>query len=205
MKKLLLSLISLVSMLTMFGKEMSIPMAVYRDGCIKMGQAIANHDRYLMYDAKDLFAQVNLSSFDDVEPADDSTAFLQKAPTILFTPEYADTLLINDFTMIELDPANMIRKGEGSLYLMHHTIPGGTTLSYKACGIDDCEMIVVTLPGHQLSLNVTNLSTGENYEGIVSGEGCASWVRWQMSTMGEYLFKIKNEGTSDAPFVVAVN
>lgn len=206
MKNFLFILLVLSTFLPIFGQEMSPAISCYRDGCLKMAHAIEAKDKYLMYDAKELFAKLSLSSFDDVVPADDITKQTEKAPMIYFVPSFADSLLLYDFVLVDLDPASILRKGDNNdLILMHRTVPARTTLTYRTIGVGDCEMMLFTMPGGNLRLEVSDVSAGKSCSGEISYGGCVSWAKWFMPQIGDILFKIENLNDNDATFVVAVN
>ena len=82
---------------------MSGPMADYRNGCLKMLEAMEEKDKYDLYEAKEWFGRVKVSTWQDVVAADTGVKEADKVPEVYFDAEFADSLLRHNFDFVPLD------------------------------------------------------------------------------------------------------
>ncbi len=209
MRTILVTLFALLGVQHMDAQTPSKPMATYRDACVKLLSGIDNHfDTYDLGDALDLFKQVRITEFleSDYNAADSATIFNEAKPTILFAPEYADSLLRNHM-LIDLDNISIMRKGEDfDVQLLHKGIKAGKTVCYQSAGQDLCELLVVGESHAKIKLIVTNLENKKEYVGTFERDGSISYAQWTMPSIGgKFEFKIKNESDKDVSVVIAVN
>lgn len=209
MKKILFALFAILGILNTNAQIPSKAMAAYRDACVKLLTGIDNDfDTYDLGDALDLFRKVRITEFSEADyNAVDSTTLLNETnPTILFVPEYADSLIRNHM-LIDLDNISIMRKGEDyDVQILHKGIKAGKTVCYQSAGQDFCELLVVSESHAKIKLTVTNLENKEQYVGILDRNGSISYTQWTMSSIGgRFEFKIENETDKDVSIVIAVN
>lgn len=209
MKIILVTLFAILGVQHMDAQTPSKSMATYRDACVKLLSGIDNDfDTYDLGDALDFFKKVRITEFSatDYHAVDSTTIANETKPTILFVPEYADSLIRNHM-LIDLDNISIMRKGEDfDVQLLHKGIKAGKTVCYQSAGQDLCELLVVGESHARIKLIVTNLENKEEYVGTFERNGSISYTQWTMSSNGgRFEFKIENESDKDVSIVIAVN
>ena len=184
---------------------MSEAMKNYRSACLTMLDAIEKKDRYILYDAQDLFSLNDIIplSDNDISLDDVTLAQYEMKPTILFNREYTDSLLAHNFSPIDIDDIHENRKGDGSIYTYHKAIAPQGTLSYSVTGYDDCELMVLTDSGKKLDVTLTD-NNANTYTSDVQNNGQISFISWKMESLGKYVFTIKNPLENPVSFVIAI-
>lgn len=209
MKYFLFALFAVMVALNTNAQTPSKPMAIYRDACVKLVSGIDNNfDTYDLGDALDLFKKVRITEFSeaDYNAVDSTTISNETNPTILFVPEYADSLIRNHM-LIDLENISIMRKGEDyDVQILHKGIKAGKTVCYQSAGQDFCELLVVGESKAIIKLTVTNLENKEQYVGVLDRDGSIAYTQWMMSSVGgRFEFKIENETDKDVSIVIAVN
>lgn len=209
MKNFLFALFVVMVALNTNAQTPSKPMATYRDACVKLLSGIDNDfDTYYLGDALDLFKKIRITEFSeaDYNAVDSTTISNETNPTILFVPEYADSLIRNHM-LIDLENISIMRKGEDyDVQILHKGIKAGKTVCYQSAGQDFCELLVVGESKAKIKLTVTNLENKEQYVGVFERDGSIAYTQWMMSSVGgRFEFKIENETDKDVSIVIAVN
>ncbi len=209
MNRIILSLLIICSIQDANAQALSETMKTYRNACLKMLEGIDhNFDKYLLWDAIDLYNKVKITEFSeqDFEPVDTLTIYNEVKPKIYFIPEYADSL-IQHGTLVEIDNISILRKGEDyDVQILHKGIKAKSSVAYKSAGQDNCEMIVLGESGANIKLTIENVSSGATYDGYVENNGQISYVTWHLPSEGsEFIFKIDNLSDKDVSIVIAVN
>lgn len=189
---------------------MSGPMADYRNGCLKMLEAMEEKDKYDLYEAKEWFGRVKVSTWQDVVAADTGVKEADKVPEVYFDAEFADSLLRHNFDFVPLDEISLMREvdgvGDADLLVMNKAVPAHGTLEFKAMGSGQCQLMLLSAQGAGLTLTVVETATGKEYAGKAEPDGRVACVEWNMGEEeGVFLFRIENRADRKASFVVAVN
>ena len=187
MKNFLFALFVVMVALNTNAQTPSKPMATYRDACVKLLSGIDNDfDTYYLGDALDLFKKIRITEFSeaDYNAVDSTTISNETNPTILFVPEYADSLIRNHM-LIDLENISIMRKGEDyDVQILHKGIKAGKTVCYQSAGQDFCELLVVGESKAKIKLTVTNLENKEQYVGVFERDGSIAYTQWMMSSVG---------------------
>lgn len=209
MKRTILSLLILCGFQSIYSQSLSKTMIAYRDACLKMLEGINhNFDKYILWDAIDLYNKVKITEFSDVDYISVDTTMVHNeiSPNILFIPEYADSL-IKCGELVDIDNISILRKGEDyDVQILHKGLKAMKSIAYKSVGQDDCEMMVLGETGSIVKLTITDVGSGIVYEGIQENNGMSSYVIWHLPSNGsEFIFKIDNLSEKDISIVIAVN
>ena len=209
MKKLLLILLSAASVCAAQAptSELSETMTTYRDGCLKMLEALRQQDKFSMYEAKELFARVDIDWL-KVPLRDPAMEADADKPDIWFCTEYADRLLRNNFEFIRVDEASPLRTfATADLLVLHQTVRPGKSLEYAVPDVSGhCEAMLLAASGDGLLLSVTDSGNGRTYEGHTDRSTACSSVVWEMSAPErEIILKVENPSDEAVSFVLAIN
>ena len=209
MNRIILSLLIFCGIQNLNAQALSETMKTYRNACLKMLEGIDhNFDKYLLWDAIDLYNKVKITEFSeqDFTPVDTLTIYNEVNPKFYFIPEYADSL-IRYGSLVEIDNISILRKGEDyDVQILHKGIKANSSVAYKSVGQNDCEMIVIGESGANVKLTIENVSTGASYVGLAENNGQLSYVIWHLPSEGsEFIFKVDNLSDKDVTIVIAVN
>ena len=159
---------------------MSGPMADYRNGCLKMLEAMEEKDKYDLYEAKEWFGRVKVSTWQDVVAADTGVKEADKVPEVYFDAEFADSLLRHNFDFVPLDEISLMREvdgvGDADLLVMNKAVPAHGTLEFKAMGSGQCQLMLLSAQGAGLTLTVVETATGKEYAGKAIATSKASFA-----------------------------
>ena len=192
-----------------FAQQLSDKMTTYHDACLKMLDGInQGFNKYILWDAIDLYNQVRITEFNDEDyvPVDSSVVYNEVPPKILFTPEYADSIIVAG-SLVDIDDISILRKGEDfDIQILHKGLKANGSIAYISAGFDDCEMMVVGNSGANIKLTITDLTTGVSYEGTQENDGMISYVLWSLPAEdSEFVFRIDNLSDDDVSIVIAAN
>ena len=184
---------------------LSRPMETYREGCLKMLEAIREKDKFDLYEAKELMGQVHLGDWTDARPADNAGG---TNPTLYFDAQFADSLIRHNFDFVAMDDADQMRGEDEAEYadllVLNRAVPPHGTMEYRATGSGHCELMVVAEEAQALKLTVTDADSGQVYEGAAAGDGRTRAVVWTLPDGGMFVVRVENGSDREVSLVVAV-
>lgn len=208
MRKILLVIALIVTALTVHSQQMSETMSKYSEGCFALREAIAQKDFGRLLSAKSKYNNLKLDQYseEDFSPIDSISQSVILKPTILFTPEFVDTLVSKGIISLEeIDNAVLMRKGDGELFLWHASIAPKSSATFKTEGFSDCEMFLCSTQDSNLKLSIGSNTTGQ-LVGTPVNDNSAWYINWNLPEDGEsFNFTITNNGDSVSTFVIAIN
>lgn len=208
MKNILSLIVAIITALTAQSQQMSETMFKYSEGCFALREAIAQKDFGKLISAKNKFKNLKLDQYseEDFSPLDSISQSAILEPTILFTPEFADSLVIKGIISFEkINNAVLMRKGDGELFLWHASIAPKSLATFKTEGFNDCEMFLCSTQDSNLKLSINSDTTGE-LTGTPVNDNSAWYINWLLPETGEsFTFTIINNGDTVSTFVVAIN
>lgn len=198
-----ITLLLFVSPLGAKGENLDANLSSYLRGCAMMTQAIESHDAALLRRAMEAF------EISGVAPGDPADIEISKPgdgrPQWLFTADYADELLLNDFQLAKIDQASLLRlPDDGAPMLVYHIFlsPGEhADISFSASG----EMTVAATSGSDVipDLTVIDASGSTITNGIPDASGKAVIARWPEGASS--FIRISNPSPSAATFALIFN
>lgn len=184
---------------------LSEPMETYREGCLKMLEAIREKDKFDLYEAKELMGQVHLGDWTEAQPADNAGGI---APSLYFDAQFADSLIRHNFDFVAMDDVNQMRGEDGAEYadllVLNRAVPPRGTMEYRATGSGHCELMVVAEQAQALKLTVTDADSGQVYEGVAADDGRTRSVVWNLPDAGMFVVRVENGSDREVSLVVAV-
>lgn len=185
-------------------QDCSPKMAEYKAGCQNMLDGIANKDKYALYAAKEDFNKVSIET---IEPKCKEGTQAEGKAKILFCTEFADSLIKHNFIANDLDDIAIMRNTDDSdLLVFHRSIAAKSTLCYEWEGSDRCELLLVTQNGENITVTVTDKSSGKQHTAKPDAKGNMNYVSWDMGTAeGTYSIRIENPTPRPISFAIALN
>lgn len=213
MKRVIFLAIFLLTNIVCSAQELPEMLSRYQKACFSLIAAIESQpSKNALYSVQEELEAVKTLDFSVFIPADDATRKNREKPVIMFTPEYIDTLIAHNCQLVELDSLSLLRGiDDGEIFIQHAAIAPDATLSWKSEAYDGCAMLLVWFPQAELSLSVTDLTTGQVYEAANDSGSPSASVFWQMPpfTGGKpkpnFLITINNKSQKKVSFVIAMN
>lgn len=185
--------------------KLSVPMETYRDGCLKMLEAIREKDKFDLYEAKELLNKVQLGDWTEALPAGNAGG---TDPLLYFDAQFADSLIRHNFDFVAMDDMSQMRGKDGldgaDLLVLNRAVAPRGVLEYRAGGSGRCELMVVAEKAEALKLTVTDADSGQVYEGTPAGGGRARAVVWDLPEDGMFTVRVENGSDETVSLVVAV-
>lgn len=185
------------------GETTDASLSTYLQGCAMMTRAIESHDATLLRKAMEAF---DLSGVSPGDPADlEISKQGDGRPQWLFTADFADELLLNDFQLAKIDQASLLRlPDDGAPMLVYHIFlsPGEQAdISFSASG----EMTVAATSGSDIlpDLTVMDASGSTITSGITDSSESAVIARWPEGASS--FIRISNPSSSAATFALIFN
>lgn len=95
---------------------------------------------------------------------------------------------------------------DSDLLVFHRSIAAKSTLCYEWEGSDRCELLLVTQNGENITVTVTDKSSGKQYPAKPDAKGNMNYVSWDMGTAeGTYSIRIENPTPRPISFAIALN
>lgn len=184
---------------------LSKELADFRDASLKLRESVARKDAEGVNAAVSAYAGLRLTSFDRFKVVDGS----QEVPLeghLVFTPEFADSLLINDLDLAAttIDEAHQLRDFYDCKLVNRAIAPGGKVV-YETRGAGRQELLVIAEEGGMLNLYVDGGPDGVKVQDASATGKPVAWVVWKMARLGAYTITIENKSPRAVSFVLAGN
>lgn len=181
------------------------PLHKYAEACVVMKHAIENKDKEKLISAMEAMDELEIDRGQQISFS--RTSDKGKRPEIIFLPEYADYLLLNDFEIASLDDASMLRSSSSfaDVLALTNRCEAQSEMQYELEGEGDMELFLLSASENKPEIK------------IVSGEGNTPvalktevdkgvmWWRWNMDEAGKFRIILTNNSDSDVDFVIGLN
>ncbi len=176
----------------------------YLRGCRLMTEAIKSHDKLQLQKAIECFDNA------DASPGEISSVKRDGAeckPEYLFTADFADELLLNEFSLAKLDPETLMRTGnpDSVLSLYHIYLAPGESATLEFEGSDEMNVSVSSGGMAQASLEIFDSINDFNKTASTSEKNDSASISWDMLNPASVRAVIKNITNKGATFVVIFN
>lgn len=179
-------------------------LAEYLRGCRLMADAIQSHDKIKLQKAIECFDNADASPGEITSLKKDNSDL---KPEYLFTADFADELLLNDFSLAKLDPETLIRNGnpDSALSLFHLYLNPGETAHIEFEGAEDMNVSVTSGGVAKAELSISD-PTNKYSESVASTrEDDNATLLWHMQEPATVTATVKNISDTGATFVVIFN
>lgn len=175
----------------------------YAEVCVKMQKAIDLHD-------KDLLTQV-MNDMDEMElDLMDKTAVTADNPDseceakIVFMPEFADQLLLNDFDIASLDDVSILRApvSDSVVNAICRGVNANSTVSYTLEGEGDVSLFMLPVGG---ALNIKVYGNCDKEVELSKDSEGLCWSSWTMDSPGSFRIELTNNSGQPISFVLGIN
>lgn len=210
MKQLLIVIALNVFAFQGIAQTLSQQMTQYINGCDMLLMGIKSKNLADISEAANILTanHLKLLQFEDFEYLDSLESGKIGSPLMMFTPDFANEIAKSDeiLDIYEISEPYIMRKGdEYDLQLWNASIAPNSSVTFKATGVDQCEILLYSPISTPLSLSVTVSNNVIDIHQTTTSVSVSSTASWVMHTIGQYFFTISNTSNSVATFVIAVN
>lgn len=178
----------------------------YADACLKMQRAIAERNKDMLTQAMIDMDDVGIDYIDETAVVADNSETECKSK-ILFIPEYADKLLLNDFNLASLDDVTILRSlnSASGVSAICRAVSGNTSCTYTLEGEGNMSLFMLPIdPGLKLKVYDLTIESGKEMP-VTTGSDGISWCSWKMEPAGSFKLELINSSDHSSSFVIGIN
>lgn len=210
MKKILLTIALMLNIFYTNAQSVSQPMNQYIQGCDMLLSGIIHKSFVDILDAVNILTanHLKLLQFEDFDSLDKDVSERITLPYIMFTPDFAIEISKSDKIEDAYTITNpyIMRKGdEYNLQIWNAAIQPKTSASFKAKGVEACELLLLSSASSSLSLSVSFTDKEVEVESQTLTSSKYTVANWYMDKVSDYYFTITNNGDKIETFVLATN
>ncbi len=181
------------------------PLHQYAEACLIMQRAVKEQNKDMLQDAMERMDAIGIDRLDLNEiTVSDSKCVSGRG--MLYLPEYADYLLLNDFQLAQLDDVSLLREtsNDCTVSAINGCVDANSTVKFVI--ESEGKMEAFMLGEDNANLEVKIEVVPDFNVGISESEnGGMKWWQWLMSNAGETLITVINHSDKEINFVIGLN
>lgn len=197
-------LLIILAILPSFGAVPNSSLSSYLKGCKLMVEALSSHNKEKLQLAIECFDEANATAL-DISSINFEGG--ETKPEYLFTADFADEILLNDFSLAKLDPEALLRHdiSDSELVLYHLYLGPGESATLFIDGADNMTVSVTSGGIADATLSISDETNNFKESINTTSENENSAISWDMQTPATMATTVKNISDTGATFVVIFN